>query len=260
MDRIPLARVADSHRKVVVLGPRPDVLAARAPRLVVDVETRRRRDVLRMHDAEILLTETLLPRLCVIHPDHRLLRVVEGHVLHVVGVRVVGTRKTEVKELRTPEIVQRQRRLAQSPLGDVAHVLPVERIVDPVIGQRGVQRPDLDAVEIAAHVPFEVVQRADRVIEKIGLERLADFPFLLGGVLRLLVLTLLAFGLLVGIAAVEVTRLAVALGALQGLRIEALGAHRLGRCKKQTEQERQQYAVRKSRHVSQRAEIRGKYN
>ena len=213
-----------------------------------------------MHDAEILLTETLLPRLCVIHPDHRLLRVVEGHVLHVVGVRVVGTRKTEVKELRTPEIVQRQRRLAQSPLGDVAHVLPVERIVDPVIGQRGVQRPDLDAVEIAAHVPFEVVQRADRVIEKIGLERLADFPFLLGGVLRLLVLTLLAFGLLVGIAAVEVTRLAVALRALQGLRIEALGAHRLGRCKKQTEQERQQYAVRKSRHVSQRAEIRGKCN
>ena len=260
MDRIPPARVADGHRKVVVLGPRPDVLAARAPRLVVDVETRRRRDVLRMHDAEILLTETLLPRLRVIHPDHRLLRVVEGHVLHVVGVRVVGTRKTEVKELRTPEIVQRQRRLAQSPLGDVAHVLPVERIVDPVIGQRGVQRPDLDAVEIAAHVPFEVVQRADRVIEKIGLERLADFPFLLGGVLRLLVLALLAFGLLVGIAAVEVTRLAVALRALQGLRIEALGAHRLGRCKKQTEQERQQYAVRKSRHVSQRAEIRGKCN
>ena len=39
-----------------------------------------------------------------------------------------------------------------------------------------------------------------------------------------------------------------------------LGAHRLGRCKKQTEQERQQYAVRKSRHVSQRAEIRGKCN
>ena len=109
-------------------------------------------------------------------------------------------------------------------------------------------------------MPFEVVQRADRVIEKIGLERLADFPFLLGGVLRLLVLALLAFGLLVGIAAVEVTRLAVALRALQGLRIEALGAHRLGRCKKQTEQERQQYAVRKSRHVSQRAEIRGKCN
>ena len=189
--------MADGHREVVVLGPRPHILPARAPRLVIDVESRRRRDVLRVHDVEILLAETLLPRLGVVHADDRLLRVVEGHVLHVVGVRIVGTRKTEIKELRPPEVVQRQRRLPQGSLGDVAHLLPVERIVDPVIGQRGVQRSDLDAVEIAAHVPFEVVQRADRVVEQIGLQRLADLPLLLGRVLRLLVLALLALGLLV---------------------------------------------------------------
>ena len=240
--------MVDGHRKVVVLGPRPDILPARAPRLVVDVETRRRRDVLGMHDAEILLAETLLPRLCVVHPDHRLLRIVEGHVLHVVGVRVVGARKTEVKELGPPKVVQRQRRLPQSSLSDVAHLLPIERIVDPVIGQRGIQRPDLDAVEIAAYVPFEVVQRAYRVIEKIGLQRLADLPLLLGRVLRLL-FPLLAFLLLVGVVAVEVPRLAVLLGAHQRLRIEALRTHCLRHCKKQTEQEHQQYAIRKSRHI-----------
>ena len=248
MHRIAFAGMVDGHRKVVVLGPRPDILPARAPRLVVDVETRRRRDVLGMHDAEILLAETLLPRLCVVHPDHRLLRIVEGHVLHVVGIRIVGARKTEVKELGPPEVVQRQRRLPQSSLSDVAHLLPIERIVDPVIGQRGIQRPDLDAVEIAAYVPFEVVQRAYRVIEKIGLQRLADLPLLLGRVLRLL-FPLLAFLLLVGVVAVEVPRLAVLLGAHQRLRIEALRTHCLRHCKKQTEQEHQQYAIRKSRHI-----------
>ena len=246
--RIAFSGMVDGHREVVVLGPRPDILPARAPRLVVDVETRRRRDVLGVHDVEILLAETLLPRLGVTHADYRLLRVVESHVLHIVGVRVVGTRKTEVKELRPPEVVQRQRRLPQGSLGDVAHLLPIERIVDPVIGQRGVQRPDLDAVEIAAHVPFEIVQRTYRVIEQIGLQRLADLPLLFGRILRLL-FPLLAFGLFERVVAVEVPRLAVLLGALQGLRIEALGMHCLRHCKKQTEQEHQQYAIRKTRHI-----------
>ena len=247
MHRVALSGMADGHREVVVLGPRPHILPARAPRLVIDVESRRRRDVLRVHDVEILFAETLLPRLGVAHADDRLLRVVEGHVLHVVGVRIVGTRKTEIKELRPPEVVQRQRRLSQGSLGDVAHLLPVERIVDPVIGQRGVQRPDLDAVEIAAHVPFEVVQRTYRVVEQIGLQRLADLALLLGRILRLL--PLLALWLFERVVAVEISRLAVLLGAHQGLRIEALATPCLRLCKKQAEQEHQQYAIRKSRHI-----------
>ena len=61
MHRVAFSGMADGHREVVVLGPRPHILPARAPRLVIDVESRRRRDVLRVHDVEILLAETLLP-------------------------------------------------------------------------------------------------------------------------------------------------------------------------------------------------------
>ena len=89
-----------------------------------------------------------------------------------------------------------------------------------------------------------MVKRADRIAEKIRFERLADFTLLFGGILRLLVLPLLAFRGFVGVVTVEIARLAVALGTLEGLRIEALGTHPLRYCKKQTEQERQQYAVR----------------
>ena len=108
------------------------------------------------------------------HADDRLLRVVERHVLHVVRVRIVGTSETEVEVLRPPEIVHRQRSLSESALRDVAHLFAVERIVDPPVGQRRVQRSDLNAVVVAPDVPAEVVQRADRIAEKIGFERLAD--------------------------------------------------------------------------------------
>ena len=250
--------MAHGQRQVVVLGPRPEILPAGAARLVVDVETRRRRDVLRHHDTEILLPVTLLARLRIVHPDHRPLRVVEGHVLHVVGVRVVGARKTEVKEPGSPEIVQRQRRLPEGSLCDVAHILPIERIVDPVIGEHGVQRTDLHAVEIALHVPHEVVQRADRIAEEVGLQRFPDFPFLFGCILRLL-LTLLVFGLLVGVRPVERPGLTVLHGPLQGACIEILGPQYKRSDSEHSQQERLQYPVRASRH-SQRAENRGKGN
>ena len=257
MDRVAAARMAHGQREVVILGPRPEILPAGAARLVVDVEARRRGDVLCDHDAEILLPVTLLTRLRVVHPDHRPLRVVEGHVLHVVGVRVVGARKTEVKELGSPEIVQRQRRLPEGSLCDVAHILPIERIVDPVIGEHGVQRTDLHAVEIALHVPHEVVQRADRIAEEVRLQRFSDFPFLFGGILGLL--TLLAFGLLVGVRPVERPGLSGLHGTLQGAGIEILGPQRKRSDREHSQQECQQYPVRASRH-SQRAENRGKGN
>ena len=248
MDRVALARVAERHGQIVVLGPRPDILSAGAARLVIDIEPRRRRDVLGVHDFEVLLPETLLSRLLVAHADHGLLRVVEVHVLHIVGIGVIGAREAEVEILRAAEVVQRQRSLSQRTLRDVAHVLAEERIVDPVIGQRGVQRHDRHAVVLAVHVPPEVVERTDRVVEEVGFERLADFALLLGRIL-LLSLAVLVLGLLEGVVAVEVVRLAVALRAHEGAGIEILGTHRPGHCQQQPGQQRQPYAMRQTTHV-----------
>ena len=252
MHRVALARMAHGQREVVVLRPRPDVLALRAARLVVDIEARRRGDVLRHHDAEVLLAVALLARLGVVHADERPLGVVERHVLHVVGIRVVGTRKHEVKELRPPEVVQRQRSLPERALRDVAHILAVERIVDPVVGQHRVERPDLHAVVVAPHVPHEVVERADRIAEEVRFERLADLPLLLGRVLRLLPLGILLAGLLVGVAAVEVRRLAALLGTHQVAGIEVLRTQCGGSRQAKPDEQHQQYAFRQWRHVNGR--------
>ena len=258
MHRIAFARMVERHREVVVLGAGPDILAARSPRLVIDVEPRRRRDVLRVHDVEVLLAETLLSRFEVGHADDRLLRIVEGHVLHIVRVGIVGTRETEVEVLGPPEIVHRQRSLSESALRDVAHLFAVERIVDAPVGQRRVQRSDLNAVVVAPDVPAEVVQRADRIAEKIGFERLADLALLLGRILRLLFALLALFRrLFERIVAVQAAGLPALLRTHQRLGVEALRTDDAGRCQKQTEQSCQQYSFRQSRH---RTGIRGKGN
>ena len=57
---------------------------------------RRGRNILRVHDIEVLLPETLLPRLEVRDADDGLLRIVERHVLHVSAKE----EKTELKKKR----------------------------------------------------------------------------------------------------------------------------------------------------------------
>ena len=200
-----------------------------------------------MHDIEVLLPETLLPRLEVRHADDGLLRIVERHVLHVVRIRIVGARKTEIKELRPPEIVHRQRCLPEGALCDVAHLLAEEGVVDAPVGERRVERAYLHAVVVALDAPAKIVQGADRIAEKIRFERLADPAFLLGRILRLALLPLLA-GLLVRVRTVKVPRLPALLGTLQRPGVETLRTYDAGRCKEQTEQSCQQYSIRQPRH------------
>ena len=225
-------------------------MSARSPCLVVDVEPGRGRNILRVHDIEVLLPETLLPRLEVRHADDGLLRIVERNVLHVVRIRIVGARKTEIKELRPPEIVHRQRCLPEGALRDVAHLFAEEGVVDPPVGERRVERAYLHAVVVALDAPAKIVQGADRIAEKIRFERLADPAFLLGRILRLAVLALLSLlaGLLVRVCTVKVPRLPALLGTLQRPGVETLRTYDAGRCKEQTEQSCQQYSIRQPRH------------
>ncbi len=256
VDRITLARVAESDGEVVVLGPRPSVQPPRTARLVIDVETRGRRNVLREHDVEILLAVTLLARLDVTHADERPLGIVERHAAHVVDIGVVGRGKTEVKELRPPEVVERHRGLPEGALRHVAHPLAVERIVDPEIHEGGVQRSDFHAVVIGVDVPLEVVERPDRIAEKIGFERLADTLFLLGGVLRLFG-ALLVLGL-VGVVAVEVGLLAALLRPQDSPGVQ-LSQRARGNRRQQPRQQSTNQFSRQPRHTPE-AEIRRKDN
>ena len=183
-----------------------------------------------MHDVEVLLAVLLLARFEVREANHRLLRIVERHVLHVVEVGVVWRRKGEVELLRPVEVVERLRRLAQTSLRHVSHPVAVEGVVDAVVRKRGVDITQLHAVVVAADVPHEVRTRPRRVVEEVALERLADFALLLGGILLLLAFALLAIHVLVGVAAVERPRLPVLLRtherpSVQSLSGTALGPH-----------------------------------
>ena len=217
MNRVALARVGEGHLEVVVLGARAVVLAAGAARLVVDVEARRGGDVVGHGQPELLLAELLLARLQI------------GHLQ--VGVGVVGLREGEVFVTGAFEVVRGHRGLAQRPQRDVAHPLAVERVVDPPILKGGVQRFDLHAVVVAADGPEEIVQRPDRVVEEIGLQRLAD-PLLLGGIGRIRRQVLLVLPVFVGIVAVEGIVDSVALGLHQrfGVQLRKSG---LRECRKQ---------------------------
>ncbi len=246
MHRVALARVAHGNRKVVVLGARPDILSPRAARLVVDVETRGGRDVLRHHDAEILLAVAFLSRLEVVHADERPLRVVEGHVLHVVSIGVVGIGEDEVGRLGPQEVVERQRGLTKGSLRDIAHALAHEGVVDAEIGERRVERFDLHAVVVLVDVPPEVGQRADRIVEKVGFERFADAPLLLGRVgrlpLRLFVVRVVGIDVVVG------TRLPPLLGTHQAPGVEPLRTHRARHCEQQRKERHEPAIFHPRRH------------
>lgn len=203
----------------------------RVPRLVVDVEARRGGDVVGHGQPELLLAELLLARLQIGHLQVRLLDVVEGDVLQIVGVGVIGLREGEVLVTGAFEVVRGHRGLAQRPQRDVAHPLAVEGVVDPPILKGGVQRFDLHAVVVAADGPEEIVQRPDRVVEEIGLQRLAD-PLLLGGIGRIRRQVLLVLPVFVGIVAVEGIVDSVALGLHQRFGVQ-LRKSDLRECRKQ---------------------------
>jgi hypothetical protein len=127
-------------------------------------------------ELEMLLAHLLLARLEVGEVEIGLLEVVERHVFHVVHVGRIGNRELEVGALRPVEVVERLGGLPQPAQRRIPHAAPVERIVDVPVGEGRIEGLHLDPVVIPADVPLEVGQRADRVAEEIGLERLADFP------------------------------------------------------------------------------------
>ena len=170
----------------------------------------------------MLLAVALLTRLQVGEVDHRLLHVVERHVLHVVRIGVVRPGEGEVGRLRAVEEVERLRGLAQRADRHVAHPAAIDRIVDVEIGEHRVDRPDLHPVVVAVDMPAEVVERPHRVAEEVGFERFADAALLLGriGLLSPL-LRLLVRG--IGIVAVESRVVAVLLRPHQRPGVETLG-------------------------------------
>ena len=224
MDRIATTRMVNGHREVVVFCALAVILTTRSSRLVIDIKTRRGRDILRVHDIEILLTETFLTRLDIVQTRHGPFHVVEGNILEVIGVGVVGLRKGEVEIGRTTEIVDRQRRLTQGTLRDIAHILQIEGIVDAEILQRRILAHQLHAIEPITDVVTEIGQGSHRIIEEVGFERFFDALLLLGRILLFSPFSpLFALGLLKGIRAVEVRTLAIALCTIQVTCIEVLG-------------------------------------
>ena len=190
---VALARVGDRHGDVLILGTRPFVEAPRAARLVVDAETGRGRDVLRVADLEIGLAVAFLSRFDVGHLQEGTFAVVERRVPHVVNIGVERGGETEILPLGPLEIVERNRSLAKRADRRITHAVAVEGVVDSPRRERGVERFDPHAVVILGDVPFEVGQRPDRIAEKVGFERFFD-ALLLGRVDGLLRLPLLVFG------------------------------------------------------------------
>ncbi len=165
MHRVALARMGECDREGMVLRALPLVLAHGAARLVADVGRCRGRHVLRVHQLEVLLAVAFLSRFDIHQIRQRRLSVVERHVVDAGGVCVVGACEDEVGRLPAFEPVDRLRRLSQSAQRHVARAAAVERIIDAPVGQRGVERLDLDAVEVAVDIPFPVSKRAYRVVE-----------------------------------------------------------------------------------------------
>ena len=190
---VALARVGDRHGDVLILGTRPFVESPRAARLVVDAETGRGRDVLRVADLEIGLAVAFLSRFDVGHLQEGTFAVVERRVPHVVNIGVERGGETEILPLGPLEIVERNRSLAKRADRRITHAVAVEGVVDSPRRERGVERFDPHAVVILGDVPFEVGQRPDRIAEKVGFERFFD-ALLLGRVDGLLRLPLLVFG------------------------------------------------------------------
>ena len=155
----------------MVYRPLPLVQALCAARLVAHVEPRRGRDVMRRGDLEVLLTVTFLTRLKICQVQIGRLRVVERHVVHTVGIGIVGACELEIGALRAVEVVERHGRLSQSAERHVTHTLQVIWIVYAPVVDKRVERHDVDAVQVAVHGPREIGQRADRVVEQIRLQR-----------------------------------------------------------------------------------------
>ena len=145
---------------------------------------------------------------------------------------MVGVGEAEIEGSGALEIVERDRRLPQTADRSVAHALLVKRIVDPKVGERRIDRPDLHTVVLAVHVVDEIGKRPDGIVEKIGFERFADAALLFGRILQLALFVLR----LERIGPVEVGVLAPLLGTQQSRSVELRVRRRRRRHRQQTGQ------------------------
>ena len=156
-----------SHREILHAGSLPSVDTSRATTLVIDIDACRGVDILRVGHSEIILLTALLSRRSVEQLSVGVLSVEEIDIINLHQIAIVGIGHFEVEVARTLEVVERRSRTTQITQIEVANTLLLERVVDSPIAQDGIQRLDIEAVGIRVNIPFEVIERTNRIAEKV---------------------------------------------------------------------------------------------
>ena len=182
MNAVLFAGMRKGERQIALARTLPRIDPARTAAAVIDVEPRRRRNVLRMGPPKTLFETAGLPGHKIGQMRKRLLDIKITHPSRSEQVGIERLGETEVAVLRTKEIVERHGGGAQVAQVGRAHVVLEVRILVLETDQRSVHVDDIDIVSLEVHVPRETLPGADRIVEKIGFQRLADLGRFFGGI------------------------------------------------------------------------------